>query len=198
MWLSQHVAVSITVATLSCVIMKIPFKSFVFGMLLANLIDIDHAFDVGADNGFANSLTLHTFHIYSGLIASIFYLAALRLVRQRVFLLGVCCGLIFHTGADAISAFIHYQYDYLFIISIVLYGLLFYVLNRFMSKRSRNIIWLSAFIYNLIDFFQMYINYFVLSDAYNYSVWSWIVAVSLLLLYCLIFAYYLFPYINEE
>lgn len=198
MWLSQHAAISITVATLSCVTMKTPFKPLVFGMLLANLIDIDHAFDVGADNGYANSLTIHTFHIYSGLIASMFYLAALKFASQRYFLLGVCYGLIFHTGADAIATFMHYQNELLLITSVMLLGLLWFVLNRFMTKQDRNLIWFSVFIYSLIDLFQMFINYYVLSDAYNYSAWSWIVAASLLLVYCLIFRYVLSPHIEDE
>ena len=198
MWLSQHVDISITLATLSYIVMKMPFKPLVFGMLLANLIDIDHAFFVGADSGHANSLIIHTFHIYSGLIASIFYLAALKFAQQRYFLLGVCYGLIFHTGADAIATFMHYQIDCLLITSIILLGLLWYVLNKFMNKRDRNLIWISAFIYSLIDLFQMYINYFVLSNAYSYSAWSWVIAASLLLVYCLIFRYAIIPYIEDE
>ncbi|WP_115709795.1 hypothetical protein [Legionella sainthelensi] len=198
MWLAQHAAISIIVATLSHASMRVPFKSLVFGMLLANLIDIDHAFDVGSDNGYANSLTLHIFHIYSGLIASIFYLIALKFSHQRYLFLGLCYGLIFHLGADAIGAFLHYRIDYLFGISVILLLLLWYVVNKFMNKRYCIVIWFSVFIYSLIDFFQMYINYFVFSNAYNYTAWSWIVAVILLLIYCLIFRYVLISSIEEN
>ncbi|MCL9684569.1 hypothetical protein LOX96_10730 [Legionella sp. HCPI-6] len=88
----------------------------------------------------------------------------------------------------------HYQNDLLLATSVILLGLLWYVLTQFRNKHDRNLIWFSAFIYTLIDLVQMYINYFVLSDAYEYSSWSWIIAASL----CLIFRYVLIPRIEDD
>lgn len=198
MWLAQHAVISIAVATVSSATMNIPFKPLALGMLLANLVDLDHAFNVGSDNGHANSLTIHIFHIYSGMIASVFYLLALKFKTQRYLLLGVCYGVIFHMGADAIATFLNYKILYLLITSLILFAILWYILNKFRSKKDRNLIFISVLLYTAVDFTQMYVNYFVLSNSYLYSSWSWIIAVILLFVYCLLFHYLLMPRIEDR
>ncbi len=59
------------------------FAYFFTALYALNAIDIDHAFDLGQDTGFINSLTIHTFHIYGGFILASFILMRLSLIFRK-------------------------------------------------------------------------------------------------------------------
>jgi hypothetical protein len=194
MWLSDHVTLDAVIGSWISEKWLLTFRPLLVAMFASNVIDIDHAFDLGADDGHANSLALHTFHLYGGFIASVFIIAGLCFKRSRIWCVGFALGIVLHLGYDAVGAWLDYQLVPLMIISIVTVLLLPWVLGFLNTPVSAMRLWALVGAYWVVDAAQRAFFYFDFANAYLTMYSSWIVPIILLLMFCVVANSYIAKY----
>jgi len=103
MWTPDHLVLNTVLAAAASKRFSLKFAPVALIMILVNMIDLDHLFYFSEDDGTANSLALHPFHIYAGVIFSLLGLAAL-FDRERVFYYFCAMGgVAAHLTADALA-----------------------------------------------------------------------------------------------
>lgn len=182
MWLADHVNIDMAVGCYLSRRFKLGLQLLLLGLMLSNCIDFDHAYHIGIDNGFANSLTTHPLHIYGGLLAGISLFLACVIERYQTFFIGLFYGLIIHLSADAIAYFVHYQVKFLLPFGLCFLIALWFILKHYLGKIYLRL-YIVAWLYYLIDTFIRFYFYYEMHDWYKHSFWSWDLTVIPMIIY---------------
>ncbi|AAO91337.1 hypothetical protein [Coxiella burnetii] len=196
MWLADHVTIDTIFGTWIAEKWKMPIRPLFVGLYASNAIDIDHAFDLGQDTGFVNSLTIHTFHIYGGFILASFILYALifNFSKTRYWAIAIALGLAIHLWCDAIAFWVHYNIIILGGMSILLVLFLPLILKCFSSPIPIKNLWFLVGVYWIADTAQRTIFYFDFKNAYKTIISAWIVPIILLGLFIIFANFYIKPW----
>lgn len=135
MYTGDHIVLSTSLAIVAAQRLNLKLVPLITVLALLNFIDIDHVFTRQLDNGFANSLTIHYLHVYSGCI--IFAMALFALFDQKhiKFYLALIAGWSLHLTADAVAYFVHYSIPVLFCLAIFFLIVLALIIKTFVVGR---------------------------------------------------------------
>ena len=175
MIVSGHVVTSALFGFAASRTLRLPLVPTVVVSMAMNHLDIDHLWGVGVDDGTANSLVTHAFHVYGGIpifVACALAAAGVLEARWAVVLAG---GYALHLADDALAYALSYSIPALSIITAVVWaGLVLYVRRTRSPDIARRATWFFLAAWLASDL-QAGVVHFVLRIDPSRSAIPWIV-----------------------
>jgi len=131
MYCGGHILASTALAMASSKRLQIDFVKLTSLMIATNLIDFDHLRYFYLDDGTANSLVLHSLHIYSGVLFFLIFLGGLAFRKFQNWSFALSGGFALHLAGDAVA----YWFDYSIII-LGFFDVALLILIAIMAKKS--------------------------------------------------------------
>jgi glucose-6-phosphate-specific signal transduction histidine kinase len=122
MYLSGHVLTSTLVSEIACKKGKFEFRVFLAIMVACNLLDADHLWGYGADDGTASSFSLYLMHRFWWVVVALPAIAAMLFRRLRPWLIPLAAGLLLHYCMDALADLSGYNLTFLMAADLVVYA----------------------------------------------------------------------------
>jgi len=129
MYAAGHVLSSTLLAAAGSRRLNLRFVPLAAALIALNAIDFDHLVLYRLDDGTANSLSLHSLHVYGGVGMFLILAAGLLFPRRLPAAFMLAMGLGLHLAADALAYAVGYNISVLTALDAVMLGLLWWFLR---------------------------------------------------------------------
>ena len=129
MYAAGHVLSSALLATAGSRRLNLRFVPLAAALIALNAMDFDHLVLYRLDDGTANSLSLHSLHVYGGVGMFLILAAGLMIPRRLPAAFMLAMGLGLHLSADALSYAVGYSIPVLMALDAAMLGLLWWFLR---------------------------------------------------------------------